>query len=492
MSSQSTSNGTRPVRPSNRDPRYMRPVFTYHDISNESVLSDCNSPSLKIVCKHCNKSFNTLKGLKLHTSRIHPIKVIQTSSDCDISNTNIDLSTGNIKRTSPLDNVFGSTSSVCIDHDNVWYLRWKKICALNGKQYDLPNGNIPKTFIQTLTKEVEALSKSEFPSERLIIFISVMLQRNKMVKQAKDIRILLTQRLQHWDENNYDLLINEALSCNKKLNGSKKDNNDDQVIKVFNRLMIRGKVRDAMNWLVEKGKNGILHPNTEIDSNGKTVFDILKEKHPNKTEPDEKLFSMPSEMSELPYMPQILISNEIVEKVARKLHGGGGPGGSNSEHWSDFILRHGQASHQLRDAVASLANKLCNHDVEWKQVHALMSCRLIALNKNPGVRPIGIGECLRRILSKCLIEVTRDDVTDACKSNQLCGGIKSGIEGGIHAMDSLFQSKCIPNSRWGMLLVDAKNAFNMISRPFAIWQARCHWPRAARYIYIIHIVVIQN
>src|SRR5436190_11021138 len=126
------------------------------------------------------------------------------------------------------------------------------------------------------------------------------------------------------------------------------------------------------------------------------------------------MFSLPEGMNELPYLQQITITNKVVERVARKLHGGGGPGGSNSEQWSDFLLRYGKKSYSLRDAVAALANELCNNEVEWKRIHALMSCRLIALDKCPGVRPIGIGESLRRILSKCVLEITRNEVTEAC------------------------------------------------------------------------------
>lgn len=188
-------------------------------------------------------------------------------------------------------------------------------------------------------------------------------------------------------------------------------------------------------------------------------------------------------MNELPYMLQVNITNEIVEKVTRKLHGRGGPGGSNSEQSSDFLLRYGKAINLLRNAVAYLANELYNKQVKWKQIHALMSCRLIALDKCPGVRPIGIGECLRRIISKCVLSVTKIEVTEACKVNQLCCGLNSGIEGAVHVMSALFQSNCVPNSGWGMLLVDAKNAFNMSNRQLALWQARCYWPKAARYLY---------
>ena len=70
-----------------------------------------------------------------------------------------------------------------------------------------------------------------------------------------------------------------------------------------------------------------------------------------------------------------------------------------------------------------------------------MANRLLALDKFPGVRPIGVGEVLRRILGKSLALATGMDVQDECKSDQLWTGIKYGIEGSIHVMHDLFESE---------------------------------------------------
>ena len=75
-----------------------------------------------------------------------------------------------------------------------------------------------------------------------------------------------------------------------------------------------------------------------------------------------------------------------------------------------------------------------NSIVAWNDINALVANCLIALDKCPGVHPIGIGETLRRVIGKTVCYATRVDVELACGSDQLCGSVKSGIEGAIHAM----------------------------------------------------------
>ena len=68
--------------------------------------------------------------------------------------------------------------------------------------------------------------------------------------------------------------------------------------------------------------------------------------------------------------------------------------------------------------------------------------RLIALDKYPGVRPIGIGEALQRILGKTVASMTCADLEEVCAIDQLCFGLRSGLEGSIHAVRELFDEHC--------------------------------------------------
>ena len=61
---------------------------------------------------------------------------------------------------------------------------------------------------------------------------------------------------------------------------------------------------------------------------------------------------------------------------------------------------------------------------------------------------------------------SRDDVELMCGSDQLCAGIRMGIEGAIHAVGELYENS---ESDWGLLLIDATNAFNSINQKALLW-----------------------
>ena len=64
----------------------------------------------------------------------------------------------------------------------------------------------------------------------------------------------------------------------------------------------------------------------------------------------------------------------------------------------------------------------------------MMACQLVALDKRPGVRPVGIGETIRRLLAKCVVKEAGAQAMQAASNLNLCAGLPAGIEGAVHAI----------------------------------------------------------
>ncbi len=107
-----------------------------------------------------------------------------------------------------------------------------------------------------------------------------------------------------------------------------------------------------------------------------------------------------------------------------------------------------------------VAWRICTTLVNPQGLAPLLACRLIALDKNPGIRPIGVGETVRRIMSKAILRIVGPYIWEATWTVQLCAGQESGCEAAVHAMNKIFQE----DDTEAILLVDASNAFNSLNR----------------------------
>src|SRR6516164_4105203 len=109
---------------------------------------------------------------------------------------------------------------------------------------------------------------------------------------------------------------------------------------------------------------------------------------------------------------------------------------------------------------------------DTKGLEPLMANRGIAIDKCPGIRPVGVGEIMRRVIGKAIMSVTAKDVQKAVGPLQLCAGQPAGVEAAIHAMRSILSDA----ESEGMLLIDADNAFNRINRSVALWNIQYTCP----------------
>ena len=144
----------------------------------------------------------------------------------------------------------------------------------------------------------------------------------------------------------------------------------------------------------------------------------------------------------------------------------------------EFSAANHSSSTSLCDALATMTRKLCTEHIDPHTIEPLVACRLIPLDKGEGaVRPIGVGEVLRRIMAKCVMKILKQDVTDASGSLQVCAGLKCGSEAAIHAMRKMFEA----DDNDAILLIDASNAFNSLNRSAALHNIRILCPTLATF-----------
>ena len=137
-----------------------------------------------------------------------------------------------------------------------------------------------------------------------------------------------------------------------------------------------------------------------------------------------------------------------------------------------------QSSTKLCETIATVAKTLCTQYIDPLTIEPLVTSRLIPLDKGEGaVRPIGVGEVIRRICGKCVMNVAKRDVVEASGSLQLCAGQKSGSEAAIHAMHRIFEA----DDTDAVLLIDASNTFNALNRAAALHNIRVLCPVIAVY-----------
>ena len=245
--------------------------------------------------------------------------------------------------------------------------------------------------------------------------------------------------------------------------------------------MKAGKTNAAIKLLTANMEGGVLPLNEE-------TMTLLQEKHPEPSElsQDALVDIIPDEIHPVVFD---VINGDSVRKAMIATKGGAGPSGLDADGWRHLLLSKNfkEANAELREQLAISTKKLATEkiDIEVKNGHptsnleAYLACRLVPLDKCPGLRPIGIGEVLRRVLGKVFMSVVKEDVQEVAGSIQVCAGQPGGCEAAIHAMKERFDEEDTD----AVLLMDAANAFNSMNRITMLENIRRICPIVYIYAY---------
>lgn len=201
-------------------------------------------------------------------------------------------------------------------------------------------------------------------------------------------------------------------------------NGEKNLVRTFSNLMFKGKTSAALQLLSPNGKSDVLYVNDPIDScntYSQTVLDVLKSKHlhAQQATPDAVSWSCLKPPQVHPSHPIIYdrIDADCIRSAALHTNGVARPSDIDAQCWRQLCTSFKTASHDLCHALVPLAKRLCMSFVGPMGLSALLAWQLNALVKCPSVRPIGICEMARRIISKAVlvaIKVASKRLSDLC------------------------------------------------------------------------------
>jgi len=235
---------------------------------------------------------------------------------------------------------------------------------------------------------------------------------------------------------------------------------------------MHGKISAALKLLDKEGSTGVLNL---TDS----VMEELHQKHPSPAPIKENtLLQGPVDL-----VPECFfehIDEQTFLKAALDTKGSAGPSGMDAELYRRALCskNFSVAGKGLRDEIALFARNLATKSYHPSLIEAYVASRLIPLDKHPGIRPIGIGEVLRRIVGKIISRSATQEIKKAAGPLQTCAGHGAGAEAAIHAMRQIFQEEDTD----AILLIDASNAFNCLNRAVALHNIQVTCPVIANYL----------
>ena len=153
----------------------------------------------------------------------------------------------------------------------------------------------------------------------------------------------------------------------------------------FAKLVLQGKLTAALKFLHKETSAGVLNLSED-------VLNEPQEKHPNPINvADCSLLNGP--IRDIPPSIFNIIDEQLMIKVTLQTRGSPGPSGADANMYTRILCskNFNGVGKELREEIAIMARNLSTTNYHHSLLESYVACRLIPLNKNPGVRPIGVG-----------------------------------------------------------------------------------------------------
>ena len=214
------------------------------------------------------------------------------------------------------------------------------------------------------------------------------------------------------------------------------ESSEEKTARSFNSAVLDGNLRAAVRRLTTREGGGVMAPSDKCTKTGERVLNVLQSKHPDRRIPDlghEDNLAF-EEYPRVPEPVPVQCDPFEIKKIARKLNGAAGVDSVDAAQAKVYLTGYRRASAELREVMVDWAEWLANDMPDWAAYRGLTTRRLLALDKEPGTRPVGIGSIWLRYIAKLLLAETAAEAKAECGSLQLCAGLEAGTEGGLHSV----------------------------------------------------------
>lgn len=292
-------------------------------------------------------------------------------------------------------------------------------------------------------------------------------------------RMVILKRLERWRTGETKLLWEQALRQKRIHRGANR----------------RGKSQNHRTRVINLAQEGAMAKAVRaLDSNGvhtmsNAVKTSLLAKHPQTTPLNEGDCDFDAAIPFPPPPPMERITRDEVDRAIRKFPQASAGGGSKMTpaHFKqmascpDAALEHG-----FLDALAAVCTTMLRGEMPTELTPWITGAPLTPLKKpDGGVRPIAVGETLRRIVSSIALSRVVQRARDHLAPFQLGVATKNGSETIIHATRKWIE-KMGNNNNYAMLQLDLKNAFNLISRRVILRETRRHLPEILPWVRLCY------
>ena len=206
------------------------------------------------------------------------------------------------------------------------------------------------------------------------------------------------------------------------------------------------------------------------------VLEQLVAQHPQAPPPDLGQLG-PARPAAVPEL-----SHDAITKAIRSFARASAPGpsGLRADHLKDTLsTAHGD---EVIAHLVVLCQLLANGEAPAAVAPHLAGARLHALpKKSGGVRPIAVGETLRRLVSKVLCQSVRTDAAQFFWPLQVGVGVSMGGEAAIHTVRQWIERNSQSSGKV-LLKVDFRNAFNSVTRHAFLAETRDSFPGLACWV----------